>query len=219
MHAAGGVHEHALRIVESRLPRGARVLDVGSGSGALAARLLARGFAVIASDFDGSDYRAQPPFVQWDASSLDLPGDVASSSLDGVCAIEVLEHVENPAQALRNFYQVLRPGGLLVVSTPNLAHPRSRVKFLLRGAPSYFGRVEFRNSGHRTMLPHWMLDLAIEEAGFEDVNVTFAGSLGLSGLSKLSYAAASPIFSILGMQPTPKVDDGCITFAAARRPA
>lgn len=219
MHAAAGVHEYAVRIVEAGLSPGARVLDVGAGSGALTARLASHGFAVIASDLDGADYRALPPFVRWDASSLEPPADVAPSSMDGVCAIEVLEHVENAAQALRNFYRLLRPGGLLVVSTPNLAHPRSRLKFLLRGVPSYFGREEFHDPGHRTMLPHWMLDLALYEAGFEDVSVTFAGSLGLRGIPRLTYALAGPIFSILGQQPRPRLDDGCITFAVGRRPS
>ena len=127
--------------------------------------------------------------------------------------------IENPLQALRNFRALLKPGGLLVVSTPNVSHPRSRLKFLLRGEPSYFGRTEYFSSGHRTILPDWMLQLHVREAGFEQLRATYAGRLGLSGPGKVAYTVMAPAFALLGMQPKPRTDDGCVTFITARRPA
>lgn len=219
MHAAGGVHEYALRLVRAGLPPGATVLDVGAGSGALSARLQDAGFSVTACDINAEGYAATAPLVTWNATGESLPGGIAEGTLDCVCAIEVLEHMENPLQALRNFRLLLKPGALLVVSTPNVAHPRSRLKFLLRGEPSYFGRTEYFSSGHRTILPGWMLELHVREAGFEALHTTYAGRLGLSGFEKLAYEAMSPAFALLRMQPLPRTDDGCITFIAARRPA
>ncbi|MGH2633505.1 MAG: class I SAM-dependent methyltransferase, partial [Tepidiformaceae bacterium] len=219
MHAAGGVHEYALKLVRTRVAPGSTVLDVGTGSGALSARLHDAGFAVTACDISGAGYAAEPPLVIWDATGESLPRGIAEGTLDCVCAIEVIEHMENPLQALRNFRSLLKPGGLLVVSTPNVSHPRSRLKFLLRGEPSYFGPTEYFSSGHRTILPDWMLQLHAREAGFEELRVTYAGLLGLSGAGKLAYTAMAPLFAVLGMQPKPRTDDGCVTFITARRPA
>lgn len=218
VHAADGVHAHAAKLAGRLLPAGARILDVGSGSGGLAARLADAGFDVLASELDIRDYRAEPPVVQWDAAGIGLPRGVSGAEFDAVCAVEMLEHVENPRQALRNFFAVLKPGGILITSTPNVGHPRSRLKFLLRGAPSYFGRAEYYGSGHTTLLPDWMLELHVRESGFEHVAVEYAGKMGLAGKQRLLYRALEPVLSLLHILPSPRVDDGCVTFVVGRKP-
>ena len=216
IHAAAGVHEYALRLVERTRPRPARVLDTGCGSGALAARLEAAGYDVVASDYEISDYAANPPVVQWDIGSATIPNDL-QNAFDVVCAVEVLEHVENPLHALRNLRSVLRPNGLLVASTPNTGHPRSRLKFLARGEPCYFGSAEYLRTGHRTLLPDWLLRRHLEATGFHEIEISYAGAFGLSGASKLAYRALVPAFAALSMMPAPRDRDGCVTFAIARR--
>lgn len=66
-------------------------------------------------------------------SLLELPFE--AGSFDRALCLDVLEHLhfsEQPA-ALAELFRVLRPGGELLVSVPNLAHLQSRVQFLLRG--------------------------------------------------------------------------------------
>ena len=219
VHAAEGVHAHAQALAARLLPPGARILDVGSGSGGLAARLHDAGFDVLASELDTTDYRAEPPVVQWDAAGAELPPGVSPSEFDCVCAVEMLEHVENPRQALRNFFTVLRPSGVLITPTPNVGHPRSRLKFLLRGAPSYFGRAEYYGSGHTTLLPDWMLELHVKGAGFEHVSIEYAGSLGLSGKQHMAYRLLEPALAALKLLPSPRTGDGCVTFVIGRKPS
>src|SRR5262249_51276631 len=50
-----------------------------------------------------------------------------------VTAIEVIEHVESPIGFLRNVGNLLVPGGIAVVTTPNVESLPARLKFLLRG--------------------------------------------------------------------------------------
>lgn len=216
MHSAAGVHEHAFSIIQANVSAGSSVLDVGTGSGALASRLMGAGYDVTATDLDAEDYRAAAPIILWDVSDQNIPTDLRLRPYDAVAAIEVLEHVENPLQALRNVRELLQPGGFVVVSTPHLSHPRSRIKFLIRGAPSYFGEAEYYLPGHRSLLPDWLLKRHLEEAGFTDVRLSYAGSLGLRGKQRWLYVALKPLLFALRALPTPRVDDGCVTFAAAR---
>lgn len=209
IHAAAGVHEHALTLVQENAPIGATVLDVGCGVGALAQRLADAEYLVTASDIDISDYRADPPAIEWDVTA-DPPGQ----SFDVVCAIEVLEHVENPLGALRNMRSLLTPSGVLIVSTPNLGHIRSRIKYLLRGAPGYFGPNEYHVTGHRTLLPDWLLVRHLEAVGFTQIAVTYAGRFDLTGFGRLPYAALKKALRLAGRMRT--ADDGAATFVVAR---
>lgn len=216
IHAAAGIHEHALDLLRRERGGRARVLEVGCGSGALTARLDDAGYDVVASDVETSDYAAAPPVVTWNLDGSAIP-EGFRESFDVVCAIEVLEHVENPLQALRNVREVLRPGGLLIASTPHIGHPRSRIKFLVRGAPAFFGREEYVISGHRTLLPDWLLARHLEAAGFTEIELSYGGAYGLTGLSRLAYRVLVPAFAVLGMMPTPRDRDGSAVFARARR--
>jgi predicted SAM-dependent methyltransferase len=50
-----------------------------------------------------------------------------------VLAVEVLEHLFEPLKAAEEFYRVLKPGGVLFVSLPNVAYWRRRLELLLLG--------------------------------------------------------------------------------------
>jgi SAM-dependent methyltransferase len=58
-----------------------------------------------------------------------------SGMLDGILAGEIIEHLYDPALLLRECGRTLRPGGVLVLTTPNLAAAQDRVRFLLGHAP------------------------------------------------------------------------------------
>lgn len=102
---------------------GKAVLDAASGEGYGTDQLAAAGAAsVIGVDIAadavahaakkyGHDYR------QGDVTAL----PVDDASLDVVVSFETIEHVADPAAAIKEFRRVLRPDGVLVISTPNAA--------------------------------------------------------------------------------------------------
>jgi SAM-dependent methyltransferase len=96
---------------------GQRVLDVGCGS-----KPYAPWFADIASDYVGVDAR-RGPYVDVVAAAESLP--LASSSFDVVLSTQTLEHVPEPAAAVREMHRVLKAGGVLLLSTHGTAvyHP------------------------------------------------------------------------------------------------
>lgn len=99
---------------------GSRFLDIGCGSGALAARMRDLGWDAEGIDHDPSAVDA--------ARSRGLAvrvGDIRQqgypdASYDAICAKHVIEHVHDPASFLAECYRILRPGGKLVLITPNL---------------------------------------------------------------------------------------------------
>jgi len=50
-----------------------------------------------------------------------------------ITAVEVIEHVESPIGFLRNVTRMLKPGGLAVLTTPNIDNAPARLKFFLTG--------------------------------------------------------------------------------------
>jgi len=108
------------------LPSKTRVIDAGCGEGVLVDEFQP------SLDIIGVDAHYTSPHVQ-SGSVTALPFPAASFDR-GLC-LDVLEHLTFPeqAQALAELFRVVRPGGELLVSVPNLAHLQSRVHFLLLG--------------------------------------------------------------------------------------
>jgi SAM-dependent methyltransferase len=110
----------------------------------------------------GVDSAYESPFVTR-ADLLDLPFE--SSSFDAAFCLDVLEHVDllDQPRALSEIARILKPGGRLLATIPNLAHLHSRVRFLLSGRLTRTSAVE-RHPGDRPVAEH--LDL-LRSAGFE----------------------------------------------------
>lgn len=102
--------------------RSLSILDVGCGSGANSAELAARGHRVVGADFSDAaieKYRARgfEGYVVDLESNLGFPAD----SFDVVFCSEVIEHMTSPEVLAAEMFRMLKPGGLLVLSTPNSA--------------------------------------------------------------------------------------------------
>lgn len=65
-------------------------------------------------------------FLQKDLDNDDLVPDVEEGSVDAVVSFETIEHLIDPSKAISQFSGILRPGGFLICSVPNvLSEPRS----------------------------------------------------------------------------------------------
>lgn len=105
---------------------GARVLDAGCGEGVIVDEYAGR-LAIEGIDPNYASARVQT------GSLMALP--YADGTFDRALCLDVLEHLsfEEQPRALAELFRVLRGGGDLLVSIPNLAHLQSRVHFLLQG--------------------------------------------------------------------------------------
>jgi SAM-dependent methyltransferase len=108
------------------LPPATRVLDAGCGEGVLVSEYANR-LAIEGVDANYTSAHVRP------GSVTALPYD--DNSFDRALCLDVLEHLayEDQQRALSELRRVLRPGGEVLISVPNLAHLQSRVHFLLTG--------------------------------------------------------------------------------------
>lgn len=113
-------------------PSVSTAVDLGAGSGAMATRLAARGWSVVAVERDVAGFRAEAPVEHWDLDLPGLPGQLGDRRFSLVVATEVIEHVESPIGFLRLVEELLDEGGIAVLTTPNVDNALPRVKFLLR---------------------------------------------------------------------------------------
>ena len=104
------------------LPPGApRLLDVGCGDGAFLAQMQAAGWDVQGVDPDPAAVRrgeeAGVPVEHGALAASTFP----EGSFDAVTLSHAIEHIADPIAALRICHRLLRPGGVLSITTPNLA--------------------------------------------------------------------------------------------------
>ncbi|WP_277209371.1 class I SAM-dependent methyltransferase [Isoptericola croceus] len=100
-----------------------RVLEIGCGQGAVGVRLAAAGHDYTGVELDAASAEvARARFADAGLPGRVVHGDAlrvdAGDGFDVLCAFEVLEHLQDDAAALASWLPLVRPGGLVLVSTP-----------------------------------------------------------------------------------------------------
>jgi 2-polyprenyl-3-methyl-5-hydroxy-6-metoxy-1,4-benzoquinol methylase len=160
-----GGHERLLELAGSP----ARVLDVGCSSGYLASRLVERGATVVGIDTDeraATEARAVcEQVLVGDVETMELP--FPDHSFDLVLCGDVIEHLRDPVAFLARMRPLLRPGGKLVLTTPNVANWAMRLG-LLAGRWRYTDRGILDRT-HTHLFTKKSLEQALDRAGYRVV--------------------------------------------------
>jgi len=165
--AAPGVHETVLGFFPGSL-RG-NALDAPAGHGRLSLALKAKGFDVWALDIVPPNLEGWGVHCQGADMNKALP--CPDAFFDAVVCVEGIEHLENPHAVIREFGRVLKAGGTLIVTTPNIQNLASRVKFLFFGSFRYFNAkvdiVDRSLAGHINPVSFTELEMVLSRSGFE----------------------------------------------------
>ena len=151
-----------------REPRRGRLLDVAAGSGIAAEALMAQGWEVTASDIS-DELVAQVRARGVDARIHDLasgPLPFEDTSFEAVFAGEIIEHLVDTTAFLDEVRRVLGPGGIVVVTTPNLASLENRLRLLLGRYPAWV-EVALSDQGHVRAYTLHTLRAHLRGRGFE----------------------------------------------------
>lgn len=136
---------HALR---RRGARG-RIVDVGCGAGRL--RTCLNDLVDSYVGVDAIRYEALPDDVAFMPVDLDRnPIPVSDNTADVAISLETIEHLENPRAFIRELVRIAKPGGWLLVTTPNQRSLVSLGALLVKGHYSAFGDSNY--PAHRTAL-------------------------------------------------------------------
>ncbi|NJK91459.1 MAG: class I SAM-dependent methyltransferase [Blastochloris sp.] len=181
-------------------------LDIGSGQGELIRILRAEmGVCSRACDYTDSLMRLEGQSV--DVANLNeekLP--YPDASFDLVTATEVIEHLEHYRETLREIHRVLRPGGVCILSTPNVLNINSRLRYFFTGFANLFGPLPIKNSalystgGHINPVGYFYIAHSLYDAGFHQVQGTMdkpqrSGLWKLLLLGPLIWAGAALAWS------------------------
>jgi SAM-dependent methyltransferase len=166
--AMPGIHQAFLPFfLQNEAQTKGEILDVGAGHGAFAQELHERGFAVAACDLNPDIfYFDEIPCVQADITqSLPYPDE----AFEAMVVMEVMEHISNHQTVFEEAWRVLKPGGRLYLSTPNILSLKSRLRFFLSGFYYSFGpldRARFDGMQHSAALTFDQFHYWAQKAGF-----------------------------------------------------
>ena len=174
------IHRAVLSAIERAAPRelSGDHLDVGSGTGELL-RLCAGRYSLrsFACDYTEGLIKTSGQKVEVvDLNRNPLPFEGNRFAL--VTCTETIEHLENYQQIVREIFRVLQPGGIAVLSTPNILNLRSRLRFLSSGFYNLFGPLALdepnieSTRGHINPVNWFYLAHALLSAGFQNLCVT-----------------------------------------------
>ena len=157
------------RFIES-LPIRARVVDLGCGNASLLKKVLRPDLSAFGIDASPSGIhlaaKALPDahFYVADVAGT-LPDNVALGSFDAVISTETVEHLLRPRSRVRNAFDLLKPGGALVISTPYHGYLKNVVLSLTGSMDAHF--TALWDGGHVKFWSRETLCTLLSEAGFE----------------------------------------------------
>lgn len=179
------------------------ILDVGCAQGTLALLLAERGHRVTAVDLrpeflqyaQSRHTHGEVRFLQANALQEDVPGQY-----DLVFCNQLIEHLVYPAQLLERLHRNLRPGGKLVVTTPNGAYVRNSLpSFGSLGDPRQWEHLQHTADADGHFYAYLGDELAgiFRASGFDDVQVRFFETPMISGHMKVRFVHRMAPVSLL----------------------
>ena len=134
---ASPINDYRVKKILSLVGTGNRVLDIGCYDGTIAKLIAAQGNQVVGIDIaKKAVHMARKNGIQAYVCNLEEdPFPKSIGTFDVIIAGEIIEHIFDPDALLNKLTKVLKPGGHLILTTPNLASLGSRLSLLVGHLP------------------------------------------------------------------------------------
>lgn len=166
-----------LATVQDASPTKLRVLDLGCGNGSLSHVIAEHGCEVVGVDTSAPGIaisRQSFPECQFiQADIYELPDTDMLNSFDVVLAIEVIEHLLYPKELAKNAKLCLKPGGMLIISTPYHGYLKNLMLAVSGKLDKHF--TVLWDNGHIKFFSVKTLTQLLTAEGYTDINFKFAG--------------------------------------------
>jgi len=149
------VREHWLEKKLAEIPKGASIIDVGAGE--LKQKRFCGHLNYTSQDFGQYDGKGDGKGCQmgdWDNNKLDIVSDILTiprpdAFFDSAICIEVLEHVPDPINSIKEIARLVKPGGKVIITTPFCSI-------------THFSPYYFQNGFSRYFYEHWFSEFNLE---------------------------------------------------------
>jgi 2-polyprenyl-3-methyl-5-hydroxy-6-metoxy-1,4-benzoquinol methylase len=167
-----------VRDLAQSVPPFSVVADLGCGNGSFLAQFRQYGWELYGIDMSRSGIEeATKAYSGIQFSGADLTADLSSHPLIGRCDLvistEVVEHVFLPRLYVKNCFRFLKPGGILIISTPYHGYLKNLALALFGKLDPHFGPLW--DYGHIKFWSRRTLTTLLAEAGFEVERFVGAG--------------------------------------------
>jgi 2-polyprenyl-3-methyl-5-hydroxy-6-metoxy-1,4-benzoquinol methylase len=174
-YAYNNRRKHILELVQKVAQPGAKILDVAASQGNFSLWLAELGYNVTWNDLreeliDYVKLKYEKGKIQF------VPGNIFSLNFDSwfdvVLITEIIEHVAHPDEFLKKIAQLVKPGGYILMTTPNGEYIQHNLpKFSECADPSQFESIQFapNSDGHIFLLHLDEVELLEKQAGLRIV--------------------------------------------------
>jgi ubiquinone/menaquinone biosynthesis C-methylase UbiE len=175
-------NDKAFELISSLIHKKTKILDLGAGQGHLSRRVFdyliknqINHKNLIATDLCKNSFKAKEVVFKKTDFNKKLP--FTAKSFDLIYSIEVVEHLRDPYKFLEECFRILKPEGVLIISTPNTLNLASKYKFFITGffelykPPSIKLKNAGRLCGHIMPINLAYYDYGLRRVGFKGMEL------------------------------------------------